>query len=47
MATRNGCARAGRHVFQAAPGRFGQHKGAGEAEHGHPGVEQQRAALPA
>jgi len=34
------------YVFQAAPDRLGQHKGEGEAELGHPGGEQQRAAQP-
>ena len=49
-ATRSGWAAclagAGGHVFQAAPGRFGQHQGEGEAGHGYPGGEQQRAAQP-
>jgi hypothetical protein len=35
---------AGVHVFQAAPGRFGQHQGEREARHRDPGGEQQRAA---
>ena len=38
--------RAGGHVFQAAPGRLGQHQGEGEARHRHAGGEQQRAAQP-